>query len=83
MKYTVVWTAVAERRLTQLWLGSRKRRAIRDAADRMDAALRQDPNECGESRDGNRRVMLIWPLGVFFDVDGDRRQVRVLSVWDY
>jgi hypothetical protein len=83
MKYAVVWMPVAEQRLTQLWLGSRMRHAISDAADQIDAALERNPHDCGESRDGDRRVMHKQPLGVLFEINDDGRQVRVLSVWSY
>jgi len=83
MIYTVVWNAVAERRLTQLWLSSRLRHAIKDAADRMDSMLARNPHDCGESREGNARVMLIWPLGVNFEIDEPQRRVRVTAVWSF
>ena len=83
MNYDVVWNAVAERRLTHLWLSSRLRYAIKDAADRIDAMLARNPHDCGESREEEQRVMLIWPLGVNFEVDEARRRVRVTTVWSY
>ena len=83
MNFTVVWTPMAERRLTQLWLATRMRHAIKDATDQIDAALGRSPHECGESRDVGRRMMFVWPLGVLFEVNDDQRQVRVLSVWNY
>jgi hypothetical protein len=83
MIYTIVWDIDAERELTRIWLSSRFRHAIRDAADQIDAALRQNPNQCGESRDAGRRIMLVSPRGVLFHVDESQRQVRVLSVWSY
>lgn len=81
MKYEVVWNPVAERRLTQLWLASRLRHAIRNAADRIDAELKRNPHACGESRDGDRRVMFVWPLGASFTIDEDQHKVQVISVW--
>ena len=83
MNYTVVWTQAAERRLTQLWLGSRIRAEIRRAADEIDAALARNPHDCGESRDEGRRIVLVFPLGVLVDIDEAQRQVRVLSVWNF
>jgi hypothetical protein len=69
MNYMVVWTAVAESRLTQMWLASRMRHAIRDAADQIDAALERNPQQCGESREKGQRIMLQSPLGVLFEID--------------
>jgi hypothetical protein len=81
MKYTVVWTPVAERRLTELWLGSRMRYAMQEAADAIDVALGKSPSDCGESRDGRQRIFFREPLGVLFEIIEGNRQVRVLSVW--
>jgi hypothetical protein len=83
MTYDVIWDPPTERDLTQLWLASRMRHAIRDAVDRIDAALQWDPHNCGESRDAGRRVMHEAPVGVLFTIDEDRRQVRVEAVWQY
>ena len=83
MKYLVIWDSPAERDLTQMWLGSRMRHAIKDAADRMDAALQRNPHDCGESRDAGRRMMLEPPVGILFTVDEDQRRGSVLSVWQF
>jgi hypothetical protein len=83
MKYTVVWDSPAERELTQMWLGSRMRHAIKEAADRIDAALQRSPHDCGESRDAGRRIMLEPPVGILFAVDESERRVRVVSVWQF
>lgn len=83
MTYDVIWDPPTERDLTQLWLASRMRHAIRDAADRIDVALRRDPHNCGESRDAGRRVMHDAPVGVIFTIDDNQRRVRVETVWQY
>jgi hypothetical protein len=57
------------------------RHAISRAADQIDAELTHNPYDCGESREDARRVMHVWPLGVSFDIDDDRREIRVISVW--
>jgi plasmid stabilization system protein ParE len=83
MKYTVVWTPVAERRLTQLWLNSRMRSEIRRAADHIDASLAENPYDYGESREGKQRIVLEHPIGVLVEVNDADRQVRVLAIWSY
>jgi hypothetical protein len=83
MNHTVTWDPPAERDLTSMWLASRMRHAIKDAADRIDAMLAQSPRDCGESREGNARVMLVWPLGVNFEIDEPNRRVRVTAVWSF
>jgi plasmid stabilization system protein ParE len=81
MKYVVVWEPPAERDLTVTWLGSRMRHVVSRAADEIDAELERKPHDCGESREGGRRVMFVWPLGVSFKIDEDRQEVRIISVW--
>lgn len=83
MKYSVVWSSEAERQLTQLWLGSRMRSEIANAANEIDAMLAQNPHECGESRDATRRFVLTYPLGVIIDISDLDRLVRVLSIWSF
>jgi hypothetical protein len=41
--------------------------------------LQRDPENVGESRPQNRRVMFSYPLGVLFDVVGG--DVWIYSVW--
>lgn len=83
MKFTVIWKPEAERRLTRLWLAAPDRKAITDAANRIDQLLENNPQERGESRDGGRRILLEAPLGVFFRVDSQSHQVWVIGVWRF
>jgi hypothetical protein len=57
------------------------RHAIRDSADRIDAALERSPYDCGESREPGKRMMFEGRLGVRFEVRDEQREVRVLSIW--
>jgi hypothetical protein len=63
MKWKVIWKPEAERSLTLIWLSSRQREAINTAAGELDSALANDPTTVGESREENRRVVFIRPLG--------------------
>jgi len=83
MKWHVIWKAEAERSLTLIWLGSRKREAINIAAHELDSALAIDPNTVGESREENRRVAFIRPLGAQIELDHTAHTVSVLTVWEY
>ena len=78
MNYTVVWKPEAERRLTELWMEANDRSAVTSAADRIDRELRQGAHLKGEGREGDTRVLLIHPMGVYFV---DDRKVSVLAVW--
>src|SRR5262249_38596563 len=55
----------------------RLRQAILDASRRVDDQLHTDPHEQGESRDGATRILFEAPVGVIFEVDEDKKLVRV------
>jgi hypothetical protein len=79
MKYTVLWAPSAEAELTQLWLDAVDRNSIRTSADDIEQDLERDPLKVGESRSGNRRILLRPPLGVKYEVREDDRVVRVFG----
>lgn len=81
MNYTVLWVAAAERKLARLWTDFLRRQEITDAANEIDTRLRVSPEEEGESRASGRRILLVPPLGVTFEVRPSDRTVRVLDVW--
>jgi hypothetical protein len=83
MRFTVSWLRSAETELTALWLESEDRSALTTAANEIDRLLRTCPLEVGESREKNRRMLLVRPLGVQYSVSEDDRVVRVLHVWRY
>ncbi len=81
MKFTVVWTPNAERRLAELWMDlPHLQRQITAAANEVDARLAFDPIRQGESRKGSLRIMLVEPLVVDFEVILDDQRVEVLNV---
>jgi plasmid stabilization system protein ParE len=81
MRYTVVWKRSVEADLASIWLAAKDRDAVTQAAREIDAALREDASSKGESRFGNKRILVMPPLGVDFSVVEDDRIVRVLTVW--
>ena len=78
MRFTVSWIRAAEMELTTLWLESDDRTTLATAANEIDRLLRTCPSEVGESREKNRRILLVRPLGVKYSVSADDRAVRVL-----
>ena len=68
MIYTVVWTEDAENELANLWTTATDQGSMSWAADQIDVALRRDGNVKGESRSGNRRILIVPPLAVLFRV---------------
>ena len=81
MTFTVVWRPEAERALASIWNDAADRQAVTDAADAIDALLRTDPLEVGESRVVNTRILTVSPLSAYYDVREDDRLVAVWAVW--
>lgn len=83
MSFIVIWKPSAERELTSLWLASRLRHVMRDAADKIDRELARDPMNYGESRGSNRRIAVEEPFVVEFEVREYDRTVYVNTVRIY
>jgi hypothetical protein len=81
MNYHVIWKAVAEQKLADMWNHSQDRGRVAAAADSFDAAVQREPLNVGESRAGRTRVAFEGPLGFVFDVFPDSRRVVVKAVW--
>ncbi len=50
MRYTVLWSRLAEQRLAFLWTDAPNRQAVTEAANAIDKVLQTDPDSLGESR---------------------------------
>ena len=81
MRYTVLWMPIAEEQLAAIWASASDRDAVTRASHVIDQALRSHPEEAGESRVADVRVLFETPLGALFTVSPEDRAVRVLSVW--
>lgn len=81
MSFRVIWQPEAEQELARIWLQSRFRARINEAAASIDQALQRDPSVVGESRANDRRVIFNRPLAVEVEVDLARRIALVLAVW--
>jgi len=80
MSYTVTWKPSAARQLAEIWMSARDRLAVTKAADSLDAALRADPCQHGESRHGMTRLVIVPPLAVVCELREADRLVEILSV---
>ena len=81
MNFQVIWVREAERQLTRLWLNHPgDRTAITAASHEIDRLLADDPENAGESRDGQDRILIVAPLVVYFRLDAANRIVRVGTV---
>jgi hypothetical protein len=80
--FTVVWEKAAEARLASLWIASpSERNTITARVAGLEAALRCDPLNVGESRGGNRRMVIDHPIAMRFTVSEPDRLVRVTAFW--
>lgn len=81
MTYSVRWSRQALEFLADIWLANPDARdEITQAADGVDRLLRTAPDEQGESRDNDRRILFIPPLVVIYRVDESNRTVRILQI---
>lgn len=80
MRFTVTWLPDAEAELAELWLAASDRGRIRAAADQIDLQLRDDPTSVGESRSGDRRILIVAPLIVTYRVRVADQIVQVVNV---
>jgi len=79
--YTVRWHRRSLDMLASLWLDAQAERAtITEATALIDRVLQENPQEQGESREGNERVLFASPLVVSFTVNEPRQMVRVVNV---
>ena len=59
------------------------REAILEASRLLDQWLHTNPQEQGESRDDNTRILFAAPLAVLFEVDEPKKLVRIVRAWAY
>lgn len=83
MKFSVACARAADEELAAIWLAATDRAAISNAAREIEFLLQTTPLECGESRDGNVRILFIPPLGVRYAVFLDDRRVEIGQFWSY
>jgi hypothetical protein len=79
MKYTVTWIPSASDELAELWIQASDRKAVEQAANRIDRLLRFDADQQGEEYQGDR-ILYEPPLMILFAVYPDDCLVEVLQV---
>ena len=83
MRYTVLWSRVAEERLAFHWTDAPNRQAVTEAANAIDKVLQTDPDNLGESHPDGTRILFVPPLGILYYVSEQDRVVSVLTVWRF
>ena len=81
--YHVRWTRKALRLLAAIWNTAADRNAVTAASHRIDQALARDPENQGEERPPDRRIMFDSPLVVVYRVDAAKNTVVVLNCRRY
>jgi len=79
----VLWKKSAEDDLASIWLAADDRDLITRTAGAIDEHLEQNAPSAGESRPDGKRILLMAPLGVKFQVYPQERIVRVADVWRF
>jgi ParE toxin of type II toxin-antitoxin system, parDE len=81
--FDILWEESATNELTSIWLAasSEDRARVTAATRDIDRTLLRNPVEAGESRPDGVRILHVLPLCILFDIDLNRRAVRVLQVW--
>jgi hypothetical protein len=79
-RFTVTATPKAESDLARLWLASTDRRAVSDAANKIDRDLRDDAPQKGFDAGRGFRQLIISPLVAEFTVAEDDRVVTIWSI---
>jgi hypothetical protein len=78
--FRVIWDDVAILELDRVWRLATDREWIENLAVRINTELTHNPLEAGESRAENNRVLIKYPLTVWFRVIDRIREVHVLQV---
>lgn len=85
MKYTVVWLPDAESELAKLFLQITaepgQAQAFSNAANYIDAELRNQPQDIRQKIDQLRGLLFQKPLAVAYRIYPDDRLVQVTAVW--
>jgi hypothetical protein len=79
IRYIVTWLPVALDELALIWVNALDRQAVADAADRIDLALRVDPDQKGRQRQGYWLYADL-PLLVAYEIIPDDCMVRIVRV---
>jgi hypothetical protein len=80
MTFRVRYRRRATRALAANWVSAADRASVTRASDHAERLLAADPLGHEESRSGNRRVLFVDPLAVFYSVAPAKRVVVVQDI---
>ena len=80
--FDVEWIDAAVNRVASAWVpaDSATRAVITAASHQIDEILAVHPSHAGESRDANRRILIVDPLAAVYEVDEKQSIVTVVDV---
>mgnify|MGYP003453691069 CR=1 FL=1 len=81
MRFLVRWDPDAFHRLLQDFNAANKPVSGIRAFNDIELLLGADADVQGESREGNRRILIVPPLGVIFEARPDIAEVLILDAW--
>jgi hypothetical protein len=81
--YRVRWTRNASNQLAAIWTNATDQTAVTTSSHQIDQALASNPENQGEERPNNRRVLLAAPLFVFYRINNAQNTVTVSFVGRY
>jgi hypothetical protein len=80
IRYTVLWSALAESELAALWTQSPQRREVTSAVDILDAELQTNAHQKGVLHVQNLRAISRASVTLYFRIDEADRKVFVDAV---
>jgi plasmid stabilization system protein ParE len=80
MRWTVVWLRDASNDLADIWTAAADRRAVTDAADRIEHLLSTQPDRVGTPLREGLMVLEVGPLRVIWTMSEADRKVEVARV---
>ena len=81
--FRVRWTRTASNQLADIWTNATDQAAVTAASYRIEQALKRDPENQGEDRPNNRRIIFDAPLVVTFRINKADSTVTVVYVSQY
>lgn len=81
MNYRVAWDPVAFRDLRRAWIAAGQPESGIRAFEAIERVLRTDAHLQGESRAGDRRILVELPISVIFEARPDVGEVLILDAW--
>jgi hypothetical protein len=85
MYWRLEWLQIALDEVIAIWRGAAGTRLalLEWAIADFNYRLIRDPENEGESRPQDQRLVFSWPLALLFEVFPDTRRVRIHHVWAY